>query len=54
LSENLVAPEIEPGPSGSVTRNSDYYTTKAVYIPLGIIILRLSKCYRLATALFDV
>jgi hypothetical protein len=29
-SENLVAPEIECGTSGSLARKSDYYTTEAV------------------------
>jgi hypothetical protein len=32
LSENLVGPGIEPGPTGSVARNSDHYTTEAVNI----------------------
>jgi hypothetical protein len=31
FSENLVAPGIEPGISGSVARNSDHYTTEAVH-----------------------
>jgi hypothetical protein len=30
FSENLVAPGIKPGTSGSVARNSDHWTTKAV------------------------
>jgi hypothetical protein len=30
----LVAPEIEPGTSGSAARNSDHYTTEAVYYKL--------------------
>jgi hypothetical protein len=30
LSENLVAPGIKPGTSGSVATNSDRYTTEAV------------------------
>jgi hypothetical protein len=30
FSENLVAPGIEPGTSGSVARNSDHKTTEAV------------------------
>jgi hypothetical protein len=30
FSENLVAPRIEPGTSGSVARNSDHYTTETV------------------------
>jgi hypothetical protein len=30
LSENLVAPGIEPGTSGSVAKNSDQYATEAV------------------------
>jgi hypothetical protein len=30
LSENLVAPGIEPVTSGSVARNSDHYTTETV------------------------
>jgi hypothetical protein len=30
FSENLGAPGIEPGISGSVARNSDHYTTEAV------------------------
>jgi hypothetical protein len=29
FSENLVAPGIEPGTSGSVARNSDHQTTEA-------------------------
>jgi hypothetical protein len=32
LSENLVAPGIEPGTSGYVARNSENYATKAVLI----------------------
>jgi hypothetical protein len=31
-SENLIAPGIEPGTSGSVARNSDHYTTEAVLV----------------------
>jgi hypothetical protein len=31
FSENLVAAGIEPGTSGSVARNSDHWTTEAVY-----------------------
>jgi hypothetical protein len=30
FSENLVAPRIEPGISGSVVKNSDHKTTEAV------------------------
>jgi hypothetical protein len=30
FSENLAAPGIKPGISGSVARNSDHYTTEAV------------------------
>jgi hypothetical protein len=30
ISENLVAPRVEPGTSGSVVRNSDHQTTEAV------------------------
>jgi hypothetical protein len=33
-SENLVAPGIEPGTSGLAARNSDYYTTEAVILPI--------------------
>jgi hypothetical protein len=33
-SENLVAPGIEPGTSGSAARNSDHYTTEAVLLTL--------------------
>jgi hypothetical protein len=29
-SENLAAPEIEPGTSGSAARKSDHFTTEAV------------------------
>jgi hypothetical protein len=38
FSENLVAPEIEPGTSGSVARNSDHQTTEAVIIIIIVII----------------
>jgi hypothetical protein len=34
LSEILVVPGIEPGTSGSVARNSDHWTTEAVYFLL--------------------
>jgi hypothetical protein len=30
FSENVVAPEIEPGTAGSIARASDYYSTEAV------------------------
>jgi hypothetical protein len=32
FSENLVAPGIKPSTSGSVARNSDHWTTEAVYL----------------------
>jgi hypothetical protein len=38
IPENLVGPGIEPGTSGSVARNSDHYTTEAVFkTPFSII-----------------
>jgi hypothetical protein len=46
FSENLVAPEIYTGTSGSVARNSDHYTTGAVGLKHQILILKLSYCKR--------
>jgi hypothetical protein len=36
LPENLVAPRIEAGTSGSVARNSDHWTTEAVVIYINV------------------